>query len=154
MSEGAKQPQNLFYHKLGNIMGEEDKSSATRDVLNLVDLILYKNREIDLAGLHQLLGPDLFVQALQLLGGKTITFPDTDEFKDIFTWALCYYAREIQQKDWKDLKEELGYDVSSIKWSMKNKQLTHFIQEVLHKKMSKQSVEEMLQELSTKRSRS
>ncbi|MCA1807020.1 MAG: hypothetical protein LC687_04115 [Actinobacteria bacterium] len=135
-------------------MGEEDKSSATRDVLNLVDLILYKNREIDLAGLHQLLGPDLFVQALQLLGGKTITFPDTDEFKDIFTWALCYYAREIQQKDWKDLKEELGYDVSSIKWSMKNKQLTHFIQEVLHKKMSKQSVEEMLQELSTKRSRS
>ncbi len=149
----AKQPQNLFYHKLGNIMDENDKGYATRDVLNLVDLILYKNREVDLAGLHQLLGPDLFVQTLQLLGGKTITFPDTDEFKDIFTWALCYYAREIQKKDWKDLKEELGYDVSSIKWSMKNKQLTHFIQEVLHKKMSKQSVEEMLQELSTKRNR-
>ena len=134
-------------------MDENDKGHATRDVLNLVDLILYKNREVDLAGLHQLLGPDLFVQTLQLLGGKTITFPDTDEFKDIFTWALCYYAREIQKKDWKDLKEELGYDVSSIKWSMKNKQLTHFIQEVLHKKMSKQSVEEMLQELSTKRNR-
>lgn len=134
-------------------MDENDKGYATRDVLNLVDLILYKNREVDLAGLHQLLGPDLFVQTLQLLGGKTITFPDTDEFKDIFTWALCYYAREIQKKDWKDLKEELGYDVSSIKWSMKNKQLTHFIQEVLHKKMSKQSVEEMLQELSTKRNR-
>jgi len=150
-SNGAK-PQNLFYHKLENVLND-DKSSSVEDILTLVDLILYKNREVDLAGLHQLLGPDLFVQTLQLLGGKTITFPDTEEFKEIFTWALCYYAKEIQHKDWKELKEELGYDVSSIKWSMKNKQLTQFIQEVLHKKLSKQSVEEMLTEVSKKRAK-
>ncbi len=153
MSESNGKPRNLFYHKLENIMSGDDASS-TRDILALVDLILYKNNEIDLAGLHQLLGPDLFIQTLQLLGGKTITFPDTEEFREVFTWALCYYAREIQKKDWKELKEELGYDVSSIKWSMKNKQLSQFIQEVLYKKMSGQSVQEMLDELNSKRKKS
>ena len=128
-----------------------DQQSNTQDILTLVDLILYKNKQVDLAGLHQLLGPDLFVQTLQLLGGKTITFPDTEEFRDVFMWALCYYAKEIQHKEWKDIKEELGYDISSIKWSMKNKQLSHFIQEVLHKKMSKESVESMVTELSSKK---
>ena len=144
------QPRNLFYHKLENVMGG-DQQSNTQDILTLVDLILYKNKQVDLAGLHQLLGPDLFVQTLQLLGGKTITFPDTEEFRDVFMWALCYYAKEIQHKEWKDIKEELGYDISSIKWSMKNKQLSHFIQEVLHKKMSKESVESMVTELSSKK---
>lgn len=145
-----EKPKNLFYHKLENIAGDSE-SSNVRDILTLVDLILYKNKQVDLAEIHQLLGPDEFVDLLHLLGGKTITFPTIEEFREIFTWALCYYAKEIQHKEWKDLKEELGYDISSIKWSMKNKQLTQFIQEILHKKLSGQDVSEMFEDIKSRK---
>lgn len=150
MSDGK--PKNLFYHKLENVTTEGHTKSNVHDILTLVDLILYKNKEVDVASIHQLLGPDLFVDLLHVLGGKTITFPTIEEFRDIFTWALCYYAKEIQHKEWKDIKEELGEDISSIKWSMKNKQLTQFIQEILHRKLSGEDVTSLFEDLKQRKS--
>lgn len=149
MSSHPPLPKNLFYYKLSAIAedAEAPPHDVVHDVLSLVDLILYKNKQVDIAAIHQLLGPDLFIDLLHILGGKTLEFPSVEDFREIFTWALCYYQKEIQHKDWKELKESLGSDTSSIKWSMKNKQITLFLQELLSRKMKGASVEDLLRDI-------
>lgn len=134
--------RNAFYARLANM---SDENSTTTEILALVDLILYRTKKSDIATIHSIIGSDLLVELLYSMGGKTVTLPTVEEFREVFEWALCYYAREVQHREWKDIKAELGLDASAMKWSMKNKQLTQFMQEILHKKLSEQQVQEMLE---------
>lgn len=136
--------KNLLYKKLENVSEGQKLDSIVEDVLAIVQLILYKDKKLSLAELMEVLGPDSFVKLLYITGGQTITFPTPEEFKELFTWALTYYAKEVQGTDWKTLKDKLGYDESSIKWSSKNKQLTKFIKDILSCKMKGESLKEYL----------
>lgn len=137
-------PKNPLYNRLHSISNDHELDSTVQDVLSIVQLILYKDKQFDLASLLEILGPDNFVKLLYTVGGQTITFPTPEEFKELFTWALTYYAKEVQGKDWKTLKTDLGYEESSIKWSSKNKQLTKYIQDILSRKMKGETLQEYL----------
>lgn len=142
--------QNDLYKKLQKVSEESSIDRHSQEILNIVKLILYKDKHISLAELLQTFGAENFVKLLYVVGGKTITFPTPNEFKEIFTWATAYYAKEINGMDWKEIKDKLGCDQSSIKWSSKNKQLSKFIQKILTQKLDSQSFQEYIQFLSSK----
>lgn len=141
-------PKNMFYSRLSQV--SKDSSSVASEILTLVDIILFRNRKTAVVDMHQVLGSDKFIELLYAVGGQTITFPSVEEFREVFEWALCYYAREVQNRDWKDIKAELGLDASAMKWSTRNKQLSAFISEILYKKMSEADMEQVMRELHTR----
>lgn len=143
MKKEAPKNNNL-YKKLQQVSRESTIDKPSEEILNIVQLILYKDKQLSLAELLSSLGTENFIRLLYIVGGKTVTFPTPNEFKDVFTWALTYYAKEVQGMSWKDIKNQLGQDQSSIKWSSKNKQLNKFIQNALNTKLAGESLEEYL----------
>lgn len=135
---------NMLYKKLQQVSRETTMDKPSEEILNIVQLILYKDKQLSLVELLQTLGTENFIKLLYVVGGKTVTFPSPQEFKEVFTWALTYYSREVQQMEWKDIKERLGQDQSSIKWSSKNKQLNKFIQNALDTKLKGESLHDYL----------
>ena len=141
--------KNSFFHKLKKV-GEDMAHSSTDDVLTLTEIIMYRNKELDVAAIYKLLGADLFVQLLYLLKGKTVEFPTPDEFKKTFEWALCYYAKEIQNREWKDIRNDFEIQETSIKCAMRNKQLNDYMASTLHKKLSENEAANILEQLKQK----
>ena len=58
-----------------------------------------------------------------MLDGRTVRFPTSTELKDAIILALCFYYREIENKDWAEIHDLVPYNFNSISISYKIKSL-------------------------------
>ena len=83
-----------------------------------------------------------FVEVMELLGGKTVKFPNRDDFKETIEIALAYYYRNFRDYDWAKIKELIGdKDMSTVKFGAKMQQMKKFIDYLSAKVRSKKSKE-------------
>lgn len=124
-------PTTLFQQKINEIM----YNNPTKDmIMNLIELQLYKNAGKDedklvFVELYNLLGIDKFMEVMDILAGKTIKFPEKDDFKETVEIALSYYYRYYKHMSWDDIKEKMGdQDMPSVKYGIKIQQLERFME--------------------------
>lgn len=129
-SEVFKKPVTLFQDKLNDIMKDE----PTKDmILDLIELQLYKNAEKDdkklvYVELYNLLGVEKFMEVMDILSGKTIKFPEKDDFKETIQIALSYYYKYYMGYSWDEIKTRIGdEEMSSVKFGIKCQKLQRFI---------------------------
>lgn len=125
-----KEPMTLFQQNVNNIM----KESASKELIeDLIRLNMFKNAEKDekqlvLVELYNLLGPENFMDVMDLLEGKTVKFPRKADFKETIQIALCYYYRQFKNYSWEQIKELIkDDDLSSVKLGVRVQQLQRFI---------------------------
>lgn len=140
MNKMIEKPLTLFQQKMKeNITKSKDKSL----VHDLIKLQLFKNSEknIDstvLIDLYNFLGLEKFLQFIARFSGVKLTVPTKDSFHETILIALCYYYKEIEGKNWQEIKSLLNIpDLSSIKYGMKLNQLHDFIKIQLNRMFSK-----------------
>jgi len=127
MYESAK---SVFQQRLR----ETVKTDKSKDIIeDVIRLHLFKNAEKDesllaLVEIYDLLGIDKFTDLITLLDGQTITFPRKEDFKDTVQLAICYYYKNVEGKQWKDIKETLSdNDIPAIKYGIRMQQFQSFL---------------------------
>jgi hypothetical protein len=125
-----KTAKSVFQQRLQDTL----KSDSSKEVIeDLIRLHLFKNAEKDeslltLVEIYDLLGLSKFMDLLNLLDGKTITFPDREDMKDTVQLAICYYYRNIEGKSWSEIKDVLGDpELPTIKYGIRMQQLQSFL---------------------------
>ncbi len=126
-------PKNILQQKI-----KENLNKQTSHVVSdLIKLSLLKMAEKDeemliFAELFKLLGVEQFTETIALIDGQTITFPSKEEFKETITTVLCYYYRNVENKEWDEIKVLLGDpDLNNIKYGIRAASLGKFIDKMI-----------------------
>jgi hypothetical protein len=86
-------------------------------------------RLLSLVEIYNLLGAETFAELIDLLNGKTITFPTREEFRETVQVALCYYEKHLMGKKWSEIKELLkDPELASLKVGAKTQSLQRFME--------------------------
>jgi len=113
-----KGEHRTLWEKKLNRLFEKRKPEDVELLINLVSLSVYSRNNKDLGSLYTILGTDNFSKVISLFSGRTITFPDREEFREALIIAVCYYYKEILNYEWSKIKEELPFakdEINSIK---------------------------------------
>ncbi len=103
----------------------------------LIKLSLLKNASKDenlvvFAEIYKALGVEDFTTLINLIDGRTLTFPSKEEFKELLITVLCYYYKEVENKDWDDIKSIIGDpDLNSIKHGIRASALGSFLDQLM-----------------------
>ena len=125
-----KNAKSVFQQKIQETIKTDQSKKIIEDIIRLH---LFKNAEkneslLALVEVYDLLGLDKFTDLLQLLDGKTITFPRKEDFKDTIQLAICYYYKNIEGKSWNEIKELLGdSELPTIKYGIRMQQYQSFL---------------------------
>ena len=132
-----EQPKNILEMKLNETLRGPEESLIS-DLIK-ISLLKKASKDEDLliyTEIYNLLGLDKFTELLSLIDGRTIDFPDKEEFKEVVITVLCYYYRNIQRKDWSEIKSLLGLpELNTIRYGIKASQLEAYIKEFVSKRM-------------------
>lgn len=135
----------VFQKKINKIMSEKPCKEL---IESLIELQLYKNAEKDdkklvFVELYNLLGTEKFYEVLNLLAGKTIKFPEKNDFKETIQIALSYFYKEYYDYEWDKIKDLIGdEEMSTVKFGIKIQQLSRFMDYIGAKLNSKIEREE------------
>ena len=129
-------PKSVFQQKVQEAIKTDESKKIIEDIIRLH---LFKNAEknealLSLVEIYDLVGLDRFTDLLQLLDGRTITFPRKDDFKDTVQLAICYYYKNIEGKNWGEIKELVGdSELPTIKYGIRLQQFQQFLKTIADK---------------------
>jgi hypothetical protein len=131
MDRMYNKPRTLFQEDVNSIMKDEPTKDLITDIIHL---LMFKQANKDekllpLVEIYNLLGVDKFTDLIDLLDGRTVTFPKREEFKETVQVALCYYESHLQGKKWSEIKDLLNDpELQTIKMSAKTQSLQRFME--------------------------
>lgn len=131
-----KTPKSVFQQKIQETIKTDKSKQIIEDIIRLH---LFKNAEkneslLVLVEVYDLLGLDKFTDLLQLLDGRTVTFPRKEDFRDTIQLAICYYYKNIEGKDWKEIKNLLGdEELPTIKYGIRMQQFQSFLKYIANR---------------------
>ncbi len=101
-------------------------------IFEIVSLIMNNGTSDNVQNLYSLLDLENFIRVITLFDGKTVKFPSKQSLKETFIWALCYYYKEIKGFTWKEIEKLIPYEISTISYGIRIKQLNKYIEKEIH----------------------
>ncbi len=102
-------------------------------IFQIVSLIMNNGSSDNIQNLYSIVDLENFIRVISLFDGKTIKFPSKQSLKEIFIWALCYYYKEIKGMSWKEIEKLIPYEISTISYGVRIKQLNKYIEKEINK---------------------
>lgn len=133
-----EQPKNILEMRLNEVLSKEEESIIS-DVVKISLLKTAEKEENNLVftEIYNLLGLEKFTELITLLNGREIQFPTKEDFKDTLLTSICYYYRNVLNKDWEEIKSLLSLpDLSGVRFGIKSSQLEIFINNLINKRLS------------------
>ena len=131
-------PENLLEQKINETLKEPEETLISS--LIELSLLKYSKKSRDtlvFSELYNLLGLGSFTEVIQLLSGKTITFPTQESFKETILMVLCYYYRYVCGKSWDEVRSlVMEPDLQTAKFLIIFKQFDSFLKEMTQKHLS------------------
>ena len=131
-------PENKQEKKINETLQEPEETLVS----SLIELSLLKDSKksrdtLVFSELYNLLGLESFTEVIQLLSGKTITFPTQESFKETILMVLCYYYRYVCGKSWEEVKSlVMEPDLQTAKFGIRCKQFDTFLKEMTQKHLN------------------
>lgn len=129
-----KNEKTLFQKQINSVLKDRDNVKIIEDI---VKLILLKNAsransQTALVEAYNYFGLESFVDLVDIMSGKTVTFPTVEEFKDTLKTAISYYYKYIKRKNWDEIKMIMQDDKNNsyIKYGINCSKLNRFITEL------------------------
>jgi len=142
--------RTVFQQKINNILPKEDKSSALfENIFKLQQIYVFEKskatpKQADneswkvFMEMFNELGSVEFSKVISILKGKTLSFPTEEEYQDSIITALCYYYKEVEGMNWKQIKERVDIkDLNNIKFGIRVQQLKGFIDEQIFRSIKR-----------------
>ena len=130
-------PKSVLEQRLNEALGTDQEKTIITDLMHLSLLKKAQLNTDDLVydEMFKLLGLETFSDLISLLDGRTVTFPTRDEFRDTLMTVLCYYYRNVEGKDWAEIRDILGVqDLNAIKEGIRASQFEAFIKKMINKR--------------------
>ena len=147
--------RTVFQQKINNILPKEDKSSALfENIFKLQQIYVFEKAKSSpkvtdseawkvFIELFNELGSIEFSKVISIIKGKTLFFPTEEEYQDSIITALCYYYKEVEGMDWKQIKERVDIkDLNNIKFGIRVQQLKGFIDEQIFRSIKRMNSNE------------
>lgn len=135
---------SVFQQRVKDAIKEDlESKQVIEDVLRLHLFRKAEKKEelLVLVELYDLLGPEKFADVLSILSGKTLTFPDKNDFRESIQFAISYYYRTFENKSWDEIKIILGEkDLPSIKLGIHIRQFQEFLEYLQKTRISVTSI--------------
>jgi predicted SpoU family rRNA methylase len=129
------EPKNLWETKFLKIFEDKEKEEIEY-FLNLVGIILHVSSYGDtISQLYEALDLESFNKVLQILSGRTITFPSIKVFRETLIMGLCFIYRE-KGFEWDDIIKLLPFpetEISQYRYGIKIGHLKTRIKKELYK---------------------
>ena len=130
-------PKNIMQQHLKEQLSSDKETSHVIEELVKLSLLKNASKDEDLvifAEIFKALGVENFTTLINLVDGKTLEFPSKEEFKELLITVLCYYYKEVENKDWDDIKSIIGDpDLNSIKHGIRASALGNFLDQLMGK---------------------
>lgn len=123
---------DFFWEKQINEIFKNKKESEIDVFLQAVNLVIFssiKNNEI--LELYKLVGLETFTKIINFFNGRNIKTIKVEEFREALMFAIYFYMINVEGKDWKEIKEDMPFEVESIKYGIRITKLNKVIQEQL-----------------------
>lgn len=130
-------PRSILQQKLNEALGTDSEQTVITDLLHLALLKKAQTNTDDLIydEIFKLLGLETFTNLIALVDGRSFKLPTKEEFQDTIITVLCYYYKNIEHKDWNEIKEILGIkDLNSIREGIRASQFEAFVTKMANKK--------------------
>ena len=127
-----KDPDFVWQEQLNELFKNESPSYMELffSILNLIIGVSSKNK--DIYYLYKLLDIDTFSKVINTFNGRNIKLMSSKELKDAILFTVLYYYKEIKGMDWDEIRELVPFDVKSIKYGIKIKNLNDIIKKELY----------------------
>jgi hypothetical protein len=142
--------RTVFQQKINNILPKEEKNSALfENIFKLQQIYIFEKSKTAtkspdnelwkiLMELFNELGSVEFAKMISIVKGKTLSLPTEEEYQDSIITALCYYYKEVEGMDWKQIKERVDIkDLNNIKFGIRVQQLKGFIDEQIFRSIKR-----------------
>jgi hypothetical protein len=122
-----EEPSNLFEKRISELFAA--KSSNEFDaILRLVTIIIDESAPSDdMIALYHLLPMEQFVKVINLFDGRQVKFFGRKDIQEALILAMCFYHKEVEGLDWKDISQKVPFAISSISYGSKIKKLSKTI---------------------------
>jgi len=130
-------PRTLFQKKLQGLLKteKEEISEVFQTIFTLQQClnmekepVLDNTNSLILLELYNALDMKTFAKVVTVLSGKSVIFPTEDTLKESIVTVLCFFYKEVEKKNWKEIQGILNIpQLNTIKYGIKIKQLNQFI---------------------------
>lgn len=137
MSNIYSNPKSVLQQKLNEALGTDSEQTIITDLMHLALLKKAQTNSDDLIydEIFKLLGLETFTNLVALVDGRPFRLPSKEEFQDTIITVLCYYYKNVEHKDWNEIREILGMkDLNSIREGIRASQFEGFISKMANKK--------------------
>jgi len=132
-----KNPKNIMQQHLKEQLSNDKESSHIIEELIKISLLKNASKDEDLvifAEIYKALGVESFTTLINLIDGRTLDFPSKDDFRELLITVLCYYYKEVENKDWEDIKSIVGDpSLNSIKHGIRASALGNFLEQFMQR---------------------
>lgn len=126
---------NIWEYRIKSAFArKQHNDNDTSDILwNIITLLLFSTAKdtvlIDIYNFFE--DKNEFVRFLSIVNGRTLKVPTKKQLEDVILTALFYYEKEVNGKTWKDIQDDLEFEISPIKYGIKVKNLNNWIKQKL-----------------------
>lgn len=110
------------------------KTDKEHILWEIVSLLIYQNsKDTTLVEVFKLFDDkNDFVKLISLLNGKKFNAPTKKQLEENLLLAIFYYEKEIEGKSWEQIKEEINFDFSAVKYGIRIKNLNNWIKQKIN----------------------
>lgn len=126
-------PSNLFEKRIDEIFSAQ-KTDEFDMLMRLVTIIIAEQAPgDDMVALYNLLPMQDFVRVVNLFDGRLVRFFSRKDVQDALLLALCFYYREVEGLDWKEIAQKIPFPISSTSYSSRVRKLSAAMREQMMK---------------------
>lgn len=134
---------DVWEYKIKNAFKKKHKEDSIDILWQIVSLIFYQNANSTiLIEIYKLFKDDKekFIKLISLLDGRTFKSPTKKELEESLLLAILYYEKEIEGKNWEEIKKEFDFDFSSVKYGIRIKNMNTWMKQKIQEIIRKEGV--------------
>ena len=134
---------NVFEEQLNDLFTDHSPNTSDK-IARILSLLIYdRNMSDNLVQLYDLVGIDTFLLVCSLFEKKKVEFPSREELRDLIITATIYYYKEMEHKEWSEIKDILPFEFSPISYSFKIRNFSEFMNNKLRDILSGEEDEQV-----------
>jgi len=125
---------SLWEKRVKDKFESTQKSDKEHILWEIVSLLIYQNsKDTTLVEVFKIFDDkNDFVKLISLLNGRKFNSPTKKQLEENLLLAIFYYEKEIEGKTWEEIKENMEFDFSAVKYGIRIKNLNNWMKQKIN----------------------
>lgn len=126
--------KDFWEYRIKETFKNKEKIDDEHLLWHIVSLILYQNaKDTLLIELYKLFDDkENFIKLISLLDGRTFQSPTKKQMEEALLMSVLYYEKEIEGKDWEEIKSNFDFEFSTVKYGIRIKNMDNWLKQKIN----------------------